>query len=881
MKQIEVTVVVHTHWDREWYWPFQIFRIKLVDLIDSLIEILTEDSDFKQFHLDGQTIVLEDYLEVRPQKRGLLQELIKAGRILIGPWYVLPDEFLVSGEALIRNLLLGDKIAKQFGQAMRVGYLPDQFGHISQMPQILRGFGLDNAVLWRGLEYSKTRHNEFYWESPDGTRVLGIHLPPRGYGGITKAANDTELSWKKIEQMLDFLVSRSATGEILLMYGDDHVFPEEDLPQFLKRLNDKSGDVNITQGSLEEYIAKVRSRLDEVELAVLQGEFISSKDTYVIQSVHSSRMYLKQRNHECETLLERWVEPTSIYKLWLGGNPKQELIWLAWKWLLKNHPHDSICGCSIDQVHREMLIRFDWSREIAEELIAENLRYIASRINTQTLLADDQERALIVFNPTNFEGSQVVEGECYLPAEGAITEMQMFSQEGNCVPFEVLSGERSTPTQLEKYFAGHNKALMKARVRFLSTGLPPNGYTSYRLAPAGEKGHHRKPHETDIRTGPNRIENKHYIITGNPDGTIDIVDKEFQTVYHNCLHIEDQGDRGDEYTFDSLQEENPIFVTAESMEVIDHGPLQASIRVKTSLELPTKLNPSRTHRSQERRICPLETIIILYAGTKRIDFRTTFENRVTDHRLRVLFLTGVKADTVQVEENFDVATRSITVSQGIGWKEAPYPTKHFNRFLYLSDHKKGFGLISKGLPEYEVLDNAERTVALTLLRAVGSLARHDLNNRRDAAGPVFSTPEAQCLGKHTFEYAAYTHSGYWKKSEMLRQANLFITPPRIIAKGKERGELPEQLSFFDVQPYTLEISAIKKAESGELSVLRIYNPTDQDVEGTVNFWQDIKEAQLMNLKEEEVEQLTPFSNTSLKIAFGKKEIKTIAVRFAA
>jgi len=238
MEQIEVTVVVHTHWDREWYWPFQTFRIKLVDLIDRLIEILTEDSDFKQFHLDGQTIVLEDYLEVRPQKRGLLQELIKAGRILIGPWYVLPDEFLVSGEALIRNLLLGDKIAKQFGQTMKVGYLPDQFGHISQMPQILRGFGLDNAILWRGLEYSKTRHNEFYWESPDGSRVLGIHLPPRGYGGITRLDNGVKCSYKKIEQTLEFLIPRSATGEILLMYGDDHVFPEKGLPYFLQRLND-------------------------------------------------------------------------------------------------------------------------------------------------------------------------------------------------------------------------------------------------------------------------------------------------------------------------------------------------------------------------------------------------------------------------------------------------------------------------------------------------------------------------------------------------------------------------------------------------------------------------------------------------------------------
>ncbi len=205
---IAVTFVPHTHWDREWYRPFQEFRSRLIRLLDSVLDILERDEKYRHFHLDGQAILLEDYLEARPEREALIPRMAREGRLSVGPWYVLPDEFLVSGESLIRNLLAGRAIAREFGGYCPVAYLPDQFGHIAQMPQILRRFGIEAAVLWRGLDYEVSRHNEFWWVAPDGSRVLAVHLPPRGYGGLVDLSRDHEAGVEKVRQRLEFLYFR-------------------------------------------------------------------------------------------------------------------------------------------------------------------------------------------------------------------------------------------------------------------------------------------------------------------------------------------------------------------------------------------------------------------------------------------------------------------------------------------------------------------------------------------------------------------------------------------------------------------------------------------------------------------------------------------------
>jgi mannosylglycerate hydrolase len=165
----QVHVVPHTHWDREWYKPYPVFRMQLVELLDGLLPQLEADETYAHFQLDGQLAVVDDYLEIRPDERERLGRLNRAGRISMGPWYTLPDEFLVSGETHVRNLRLGIATAEAFGGAMAVGYLPDMFGHVAQMPQILAGFGLADAVVWRGVP-AAIDAPAFWWEDPTAPR---------------------------------------------------------------------------------------------------------------------------------------------------------------------------------------------------------------------------------------------------------------------------------------------------------------------------------------------------------------------------------------------------------------------------------------------------------------------------------------------------------------------------------------------------------------------------------------------------------------------------------------------------------------------------------------------------------------------------------------
>src|SRR5215470_5174298 len=225
---VHLVVVPHTHWDREWYQPFQAFRGRLVRLMDRLIDVLEQDPAFTHFHLDGQTIVLEDYLEVRPRRRNALRQLIRARRIGIGPWYVLPDEFLVSGESLIRNLQIGHRLAAEFHPALKIGYLPDEFGHTAQMPQILAGFGIDCAVVWRGVGADVTQ-TLFRWEGLDGTAAFTVYLPVSGYSNGRNLFEGPAALRAHVESIIAEQAPYRRIPTLLVLNGTDHQEPRPGL----------------------------------------------------------------------------------------------------------------------------------------------------------------------------------------------------------------------------------------------------------------------------------------------------------------------------------------------------------------------------------------------------------------------------------------------------------------------------------------------------------------------------------------------------------------------------------------------------------------------------------------------------------------------------
>src|SRR5947209_14388200 len=385
-QQLNIIIVPHTHWDREWYQTFQQFRFRLVHAIDTLLDILDRDPGFTHFLLDGQTIVLDDYLEVRPEQEERLKKYTRSGRIQVGPWYLQPDEFLVSGESLVRNLQIGLRQASEFGEPMHIGYVPDTFGHIAQLPQVLQGFGIDNAIFWRGVG-AEAEKSEFYWAAPDGTKVLVIHLADAlGYSNARQMPLNTEDFVTRVELLASALLPKATTNTLLFMNGSDHLEPQNGLPEVIAVANkllahlepeqeqllvryghrEQNRDANqydsihIQIGTLPQYVNSIRQHISDPHAAPLQtlsGDMRSSQFSHLLPSILSTRMWIKQQNALTEHLLEHAVEPLTAWAWKLGAPYPTGLVKLAWKYLLQNQPHDSICGCSIDQVHRENSVR--------------------------------------------------------------------------------------------------------------------------------------------------------------------------------------------------------------------------------------------------------------------------------------------------------------------------------------------------------------------------------------------------------------------------------------------------------------------------------------------------------------------------------------------
>jgi alpha-mannosidase len=431
----ELILVPHTHWDREWYQTFQQFRMRLVRAVDKVLDVLDRDPAFAHFMLDGQTIVLEDYLEVRPENAGRLHAYAQSGRLLIGPWYLQPDEFLVGGESLIRNLLMGAQIGAAYGGVMNVGYVPDTFGHIAQLPQILQGFGIDNAIFWRGVG-KEVRQSEFWWAAPDGTRVLVLHLAdPTGYSNARILPLNVTDFLTRLKVMEDALLPKSSTGILLLMNGSDHLEPQDGLPAVIAEANARLSDAHITIGTLPQYVEAIKRA--EPALETFSGEWRSSQVAHLLPGVLSTRIWIKQRNTAGEHLLTDVAEPLCAWAWALGESYPAGFLRVAWRHLLHNHPHDSICGCSIDQVHREMVSRFDQSQQIAEGLIEEKLAQLASRVNTAALPGDGAASApLVVFNPAAGPRSDVV--TCTVEALPGVSDLAITDAGGHVMPLEVV-----------------------------------------------------------------------------------------------------------------------------------------------------------------------------------------------------------------------------------------------------------------------------------------------------------------------------------------------------------------------------------------------------------------------------------------------------------
>lgn len=427
-KQYTVHVVSHTHWDREWYRTQAQFRLSLVNTVDTVLQYFRESPGFRCFLLDGQSILVEDYLELRPEHRDEIRHYVAERRLFIGPWYTQPDEFLVSGESLVRNLQLGIGTARQYGRTMKLGWIPDTFGHISQLPQIFNEFGIGSAALTRGIgDQLPEPRIEFSWRGADGSEVLVLHQLqgyfsagllafPFFWGDTSNIAPSTERATVRVSRLLSSLKQATSGHHLVLWNGADHMPPEPAIAETIDELNDIDQDCHFIHSDVETLAAAVR--LENTDRPVITGELRGSRFHPLLYSILSTRTYLKQRNSRIQRLLERYTEPTAALASIVpptrrddGSEGKyhypQAEIREAWKLLLQNHGHDSIGGCSIDQVHREMITRFDQAEQIAERIADDSLHHLANSIDTTW--APDDAPVCVCFQPTGRSGPSTVE----------------------------------------------------------------------------------------------------------------------------------------------------------------------------------------------------------------------------------------------------------------------------------------------------------------------------------------------------------------------------------------------------------------------------------------------------------------------------------------
>jgi hypothetical protein len=400
---VQAFFVSHTHWDREWYMTREKSRYLLVQLMEELFSLLGENDD-STFMLDGQTIAIQDYLEMRPDRKGLLTSLIAQGRISIGPWNVLPDEILISGESHIRNYLEGQRQCEELGGSMNIGYLPDSFGHPSQLPQILAGLGMREIVFWRGLGPEITR-TELAWTGKDGTEILGINLP-FSYGVAACMPVEPAGFVERLKLKLGLLEPLTDGKVILLMNGVDHVAPQKSFASNLRYAQKQLPQWDLRHGTLTDYLRAVRAQ--GLSLQTVHGELRSGYRAYLLGGTISTRMYLKQANFRAELLLEKYAEPLSTvaWTFFDGRYPQAELRH-AWRLLLSNLPHDSICGCGVDAIHAEMMQRYAFLDDLGGAI----LETASSAVQSSMDASDSSwDGSFAVFNPLLHSRSDVVQG---------------------------------------------------------------------------------------------------------------------------------------------------------------------------------------------------------------------------------------------------------------------------------------------------------------------------------------------------------------------------------------------------------------------------------------------------------------------------------------
>jgi mannosylglycerate hydrolase len=918
-------VVSHTHWDRAWYLPLEPSRLRLARLMRKLLGLLEADRSYK-FCLDGQTILLEDFLGLFPDERPRVERVVRRRQLAVGPFYVQPDQWLVSGESLIRNMMIGIRQAAELGHVQREGYLADNFGHPAQLPQLLQGFGIRSLLTAasRGIAAEQLKRgrvqrwlapdgesdvvayffadnyaNFYYWGFDNFNPAAYPHLPPDarewspaiarkqlaevvlGYQGAAGGTRAAELN----------------TRQLFLGNGVDHQEAQPYISRVIEELSRAQKEVRLVHSSCEELVDAVLA--ERRELPELRGPLGDDK----LYGTATSRIYLIQDYARLAGVTESLTEPLlSLAAVFAAGHrvfrepqhlgftfnvgqnwpelpeyPGRQMDYL-WRLILQNAPHDEICGCSVDAVHRQMEDRTERAAELTSALWNDALLLLAGRLLEQE--ADGALPRLVVFNPHPFACRETLEVELDLPGVADATTIGVVDRDGRPVPAVVGRAEAVRYPRFDGNDFNKDMMLEGSRVALaLCPLLPPCSLSVFSVEAGGPTSAPAvaSPLRPTVaaRGGVVEIENADGRVSIYENGTFDILDKETGHSQRGLGRMEDVEDVGDAYEFVRL-DPPPRPVTSDAaagrLHVVSHDEISTVVEVTLDLELPAALETSRQARSSSTVTSPL--VLRFEVPHQRRGGRLTLEleNRARDHHLRMYFPTGIETGEIAYDSKFDLATYPLG-----------YAKARVDSTVIARSGDRAFGLVLDCPTLVDSRADARGAVELgwTLVRSIDHV---------NAGIPTryWRADEAQCLRKMTRRLEWCTGTPAAVVRDCLQRRRTLLVPPAVLGVtpssrnrylDAEHTTLPLRPgSLLEVEGEGLHLSAWKRAEDGTGWVVRLYSLAEGKTGCRLRTALPVDEARAADLGEHPRERLSGTASAGFTFEMRPKEIKTLVLR---
>lgn len=885
-----VHVVPHSHWDREWYFTTSRSKIYLMNNFKKIISLLQADNGYNRYTLDGQVSLLDDYLTWQPEDRNTIKQLVQEGKLIIGPWYTQTDQMLISGESIVRNLLYGINISKEFGDYMNVGYVPDSFGQSAAMPQIYKEFGINDTLFWRGVSDDEVEKTEFKWCGEDGSVVNAYQIQSGYYIGGDIPEEDEALGNYLHKEPFKTLFEKSSANQVLLPNGFDQAPARENLVKLLDRMQKLyEGEYDFKISTYSDYIRSVKGKHPELE--EIAGELLNGKLMRVHKSIYSSRSDLKKLNTQIQNYLVNILEPLLSLSQSLGFEYPSEVIEEIWKLMFENAAHDSIGSCVSDTTNEDVYFRYKKARDLAENLAELKMREIAMRIEV------NHDIMVTVFNLSGRNKGGVVETEFYTPQ----LNFAIKDEEEKQYSYIIESAEEQTDYILSQgNVLDSNKKMYKPDkvykvvIAIEFDNLPSFGYKNFYLDLEGDsRKDYRKSQESVV-------ENNFYRISVNSNNSLDILDKISGKLYRDQAIIQDNGDDGDSFNY-SPPRDDLIINSFEYNPEVEVNKSEIISKMILSYDFKVPKNLVQRAKGIKDTNLPVQLSVVLKANSPVIEFQFTVDNRKVDsHRMCVLFNSEIASKFSIADHQFGTIRRPVVRKEMSSWKEepdkwneVPISIEPCQSFVTLNDEEHGVAVIPKGVREYEIVGSNHDTICLTLFRTYGYMGKANLLYRpgRASGETVVATPDAQCHKKMTFDFSAIYYQGsmndyglsgvisdYLKDIQIYQYAEYLNTRLRFTQSPVPK-ELSSEYSLFTLSG-NHNLSIVKKAENRPGLIFRFYNGDYKEIsEGGIEFTKCPKHVEFVNLKED-VREKVAITNSKMKLPdLGHNKFITLYVEF--